>query len=339
VRKFEWMLPDNPPTSSKCPNGASLCLSVYHKGSHGKDSTKRNTWNPALLVYETIEASAERARERLTDKHGRIAELEAKGQERALVLKTLLLTGLRSGELRSITIGQLRLDEGMPYIELAARDEKNRDGSDLPLRGDLATDIREWLGHSLTPSTLPVDGTVDLIDDSPLFYVPTGLRRMLDRDLKAAGIPKRDNRGRTIDVHALRHSFGTMLSQNGVAPRTAQAAMRHSKIDLTMNVYTDPRLLDVSSALDALPTLKLDDECQESERVALSGTDNRSEKGASRKLPPGTAQSGYSESSAVSLAFRSTEDSEDEPIDVTSMPVNEKDPLSVADIGSLLRGE
>ena len=33
--------------------------------------------------------------------------------------------------------------------------------------------------------------------------------------------------------------------------------MRHSTIDLTMNVYTDPRLLDVAGALEALPGLSL----------------------------------------------------------------------------------
>ena len=71
----------------------------------------------------------------------------------------------------------------------------------------------------------------------------------------AAGIDKADERGRTIDVHALRHTFGTLLSKGGVAPRTAQAAMRHSSIDLTMNVYTDPKLLDVQGALDSLPSL------------------------------------------------------------------------------------
>jgi hypothetical protein len=31
------------------------------------------------------------------------------------------------------------------------------------------------------------------------------LVRILDRDLKAAGIPKTDDRGRTVDVHALQH--------------------------------------------------------------------------------------------------------------------------------------
>ena len=60
-----------------------------------------------------------------------------------------------------------------------------------------------------------------------------------------------------MDVHALRHSFGTLLSTSGVSPRTAQAAMRHSTIDLTMNTYTDPRLLDVHGALDSLPALPI----------------------------------------------------------------------------------
>jgi integrase len=65
---------------------------------------------------------------------------------------------------------------------------------------------------------------------------------------------KLDDRGYTVDVHALRHTFGTHLAK-GVLPRTAQAAMRHSTIQLTMNLYTDPRLLDVASALHSLPQL------------------------------------------------------------------------------------
>src|SRR5439155_4544427 len=64
-------------------------------------------------------------------------------------------------------------------------------------------------------------------------------------------------RGRTLDVHALRTTFGTLLSKGGVAPRTAQAAMRHSDIRLTMQTYTDEKLLGVRAALDVLPALSL----------------------------------------------------------------------------------
>ena len=47
------------------------------------------------------------------------------------------------------------------------------------------------------------------------------------------------------------------LSRNGVAPRTAQAAMHHSSLNLTVNVYIDPELLDVAGAMEALPVLSL----------------------------------------------------------------------------------
>ncbi len=79
-----------------------------------------------------------------------------------------------------------------------------------------------------------------------------------------------------MDVHALRHSFGTLLSKGGVSPRTAQAAMRHSKIDLTMNVYTDPKLLDVHGALNALPMLDLTSSPNtEAQTMRATGTDGR----------------------------------------------------------------
>ena len=56
-----------------------------------------------------------------------------------------------------------------------------------------------------------------------------------------------------MDTHALRHTFGTHLSAVGVRPRTAMAAMRHSRIELTMNYYTAPILLDVAGVMNSLP--------------------------------------------------------------------------------------
>ncbi len=85
--------------------------------------------------------------------------------------------------------------------------------------------------------------------------MPSGLTRIYDRDMAAAGIPKRDERNRVMAVHALRVTFGTHLCAAGVPLRTAQAAMRHSKPALAANVYTDPKLLDVAGAMDTLPDL------------------------------------------------------------------------------------
>ncbi|OWK44031.1 tyrosine-type recombinase/integrase [Fimbriiglobus ruber] len=189
-----------------------------------------------------------------------VARLEAVGRERALIYKTLLLTGLRRNELRTLTVGQLDLTPKAAFLQLNAGDEKNGEGNVVAIRDDLAADLSHWLANKLDvyqskenrkpiPTRLP--------PETPVFTVPTGLRLILDRDLRAAGIPKRDDRGRTIDVHAMRTTFGTLLSRAGVAPRTAQAAMRHSDLKLTMGVYTDPRLLDVRGAVEKLPTLPL----------------------------------------------------------------------------------
>ena len=94
-------------------------------------------------------------------------------------------------------------------------------------------------------------------DPKHVKWISSGLTRIFDRDLAAACIPKYDERNRVVDVHALRVTFGTHLCAAGVALRTAQAAMRHSKPELTANIYTDPKLLDVAGAINALPELAL----------------------------------------------------------------------------------
>jgi len=141
------------------------------------------------------------------------------GRERGLIYKTLVLTGLRKGELTSITVCQVDLDGRVPSLLLHARDEKNRRGSEIPLRVDLAADIRSWLADRLTraqQAAREADGPISatLASDEPLFEVPEGLIRIFDRDLVFAGLAriekrdgkevvvKTDDRGRTIDVHA-----------------------------------------------------------------------------------------------------------------------------------------
>src|SRR5262245_43798953 len=63
------------------------------------------------------------------------------GRERALIYKTLVLTGLRKQELASLTVAQLSLDGRDAYALLDAAAEKNREGNAIPLRSDLAADL------------------------------------------------------------------------------------------------------------------------------------------------------------------------------------------------------
>jgi integrase len=42
-----------------------------------------------------------------------------------------------------------------------------------------------------------------------------------------------------VDLHAMRTTFGTLLSASGVSPCVAMELMRHNDLKLTMKVYTD----------------------------------------------------------------------------------------------------
>lgn len=171
-------------------------------------------------------------------------KLELLGYGRALAYRVLTLTGLRLGELAAIRVADVILDCPQPYIVLDAQHEKNREGSSIPLRSDLANDLRAWVaGRSR---------------DEPVFALSPNQVKVFNRDLRFAGIPKRDDRGRTACVHSLRHSFGSLLARSAVPPRVAQAAMRHRSLEMTMAHYVDPRLLDVAGALRALPELPLE---------------------------------------------------------------------------------
>ncbi|MFO7665840.1 MAG: hypothetical protein R6V76_04420, partial [Desulfobacterales bacterium] len=71
--------------------------------------------------------------------------LEWLGRERALIYKTLVLTGLRKGELASITVAQLDLNSDPAFLTLNAADEKNREGNSIAIRSDLAAELRDGL--------------------------------------------------------------------------------------------------------------------------------------------------------------------------------------------------
>ena len=343
---------------------------------------RRDTWTMLPLAAEDLDAATDRARERLAGNPELLAAMETLGRERALIYKTLVLTGLRKGELASLTTGQLVLNADPAFLVLDAADEKNREGSTTPLRSDLGADLRQWLadkakaagdvpavafdpnhrkpaerhqaeavglaGHVLP---LPTAGPA-LPPDTLVFVVPRALVKILDRDLIAAGIARRvettaggskidklDERGRTVDVHALRHTFGTLLSKGGVKPRTAQAAMRHSKIDLTMNVYTDPKLLDVAGAMETLPALPLGAGKQrDAIAVSATGTDDLPRSPLVPVLVPTAGKPSKSQSIRGNEIGNRGESEKAGAVAVSAYPVNRKDPLTSAVNESCKRG-
>jgi integrase len=111
--------------------------------------------------------------------------------------------------------------------------------------------------------------------NEPVFLTPEGcpwpwhsanLRRIFDRLLVAAQIPREDEHGRRLDVHALRHSFASRLARNGVGVAHAQRLMGHADPKLTMRAYTHLGVEDLRGAVDAItmarPNLEQSKEAQ-----------------------------------------------------------------------------
>ncbi len=226
---------------------------VAHLRRDGEER-KRANWTRGELTMDNLSTCLERARQTLGA--DTVADLEAVGRERGMIYRTLLATGLRKGELASLTVVDVDLDRGL--IHLRAENEKNREGNSLPVPADLVGELRQWIADKAqeyrrrNPARIGRGGKAEVLHlpgDTLLFVVPDGLVKILRRDMQAAGIPKTDGRGRTVDVHAMRMTFGTWLSAAGVPLRTAQAAMRHSDPKLTANIYTDAELLDVNGAV------------------------------------------------------------------------------------------
>ena len=201
------------------------------------------SWTYEPLIPANLQSCHHRGHARLEAQPERKGRLEAIGRARALFYLIAVSTGLRRNELASLTVGRVHLDDAaVPWIELAAEHAKSGRQASLPLRCDVAAQLQQHL-HSLA---------TDPALDTPLFAHPPTIRTF-DADCRAAGIAKVDARGRVVDIHALRTTFATHLAVAGVHPRITQAAMRHSRMELTNTYYTDPALLDVAGAVNALP--------------------------------------------------------------------------------------
>lgn len=180
------------------------------------------------------------------------------GEERALVYRLAIETGMRYSEIHSLTRGSFDFTADPPTVTILPKNEKARRGAMLELRGELTADLKAHLAMHL-PAAKAFRGMWRLAGAA-----------MLDDDLEQAGIKKWDDDGRVIDFHALRHTFGSLLAANGVHPKVAQDLMRHSSINLTMGVYTHTSLESRMGALAKLPDIK-----SESQKQTEDGEDDQ----------------------------------------------------------------
>jgi len=150
-----------------------------------------------------------------------ISELARHGRQNALIYTMLAGTGLRLNELRNLRWSDVNLDAA----ELTTRAEwsKNRRQQTIPLPPHILQGLCER--------------RLQEADSELVVPVSDRLLRQFKDDLEAAKIRLRDARGHTVDLHALRHTYGTMLINSGADIKSVQTLMRHSSPVLTLGIY------------------------------------------------------------------------------------------------------
>ncbi len=178
------------------------------------------------------------------------------GPDRAIMYALAAGTGLRAGEIASLTPESFDLNADPPTVTVRGAYSKHRREDVQPMRRDLAERLRPWLlGRVLRAPVF----------DTPRLPEKTG--KLIHADLTAAGVPYEDEDGRVADFHALRVSFVSAVVRAGASPKEAQTLARHADPSLTFKVYAKTRMHDLSRALEAVPGPPA-----EGDRVQATGT-------------------------------------------------------------------
>ncbi|MHC4397811.1 MAG: tyrosine-type recombinase/integrase [Planctomycetota bacterium] len=165
------------------------------------------------------------------------------GHQRYCFYRLAAETGYRRKEIASLT-GR-SFDFEAETVTLAKSASKNKKGDTRYLGKDMLALVKE-----LTKNKMP---------DVPIFQLKTvnGIwiktNRMIQEDLARAGIPYIDEAGRYLDVHSLRHTYGTLLDA-GFGAKNLQEAMRHSSPVLTSR-YLHTTQEGKRAMVDAMPDL------------------------------------------------------------------------------------
>ncbi len=197
--------------------------------------------NPLRFV-EKVEARGTQKRERRAYTIEDLQRLVAGSGCRGVLYLMAAFTGLRRGELVKLEWRDVHLDGPRPFVNVRASISKNHEHAMIPLHPDLVSALREFRAADTLPT-------------APVFRAICPRMPVFRKDLAAAEIPYVDAKGEYADFHALRKTFGTMLTLEGTPQRVVMELMRHSDMRLTAKTYTDAGMLPTDATVAKLPSL------------------------------------------------------------------------------------
>ncbi len=186
--------------------------------------------------------------------------------ERVLLYATAIQTGLRLGELRSLTRRRLFLDAERPFITCAARSTKNKRDCRQFVKAALAAELKRHIatkGQAVKVFGMPPDsktvgrmlrGDLAVARERWLEEAKSDSEEGRKRQESDFLLPV-NHEGEHLDFHALRHTCGAWLAMAGVHPNIIKQVMRHSTITLTLDTYGHLMPDDTAGAVDKLPDL------------------------------------------------------------------------------------
>lgn len=144
--------------------------------------------------------------------------------------------GLRPGEVRALTLPNIRMDQGSITVAQAVKKGGQEIGPTKTQAGFRTTILPDWLADYLR---LYLDQHHDRTSlllfpsrDPALPFGETAIRKRWERFAALAGLPD------DVTPYTLRHTFATDMAEAGVDVKTLQHMMGHEDVKMTMGVYT-----------------------------------------------------------------------------------------------------
>ncbi|WP_214410305.1 tyrosine-type recombinase/integrase [Sphaerisporangium fuscum] len=174
--------------------------------------------------------------------------------ERDLVVLALaLVTGMRSAELLSVTLGSIGGAPGDRRIQVVGKGGRTRS---LPIEPPIEHLIEDYLGSRMRRfglASLPRSAAL-LVDTRNEPLQRGGLQYLVRQCYRYAGIHDRVQKGTL--VHALRHEFATRLAERGASAHELMELLGHSSI-VTGQAYVASTAREVRGAARANPAYEV----------------------------------------------------------------------------------